>query len=84
MKHPEWERPYKLRAPWFFGIVGVLFCIYVIYVALSAMNRNAWIVLLIYLAIGVVLWGYAKIMQKKNPDEWQMVITSPDTVKETK
>ncbi|PWM68455.1 MAG: APC family permease [Eubacteriales Family XIII. Incertae Sedis bacterium] len=83
-KHPEWERPYKLKAPWFFGTVGVVFCIYVIYVALSAMNMNAWIVLLIYLALGVMFWAYAKIMQKKNPEEWKVIITSPDTEMQAK
>ena len=25
--HPEWERPYKLRIPWFFGIASIIFCI---------------------------------------------------------
>lgn len=81
-KHPEWERPYKLRIPWFFGIAAVIFCIYVIFVAMTSMDLNAWIVLIIYVVLGIPFWVYARMMQKKKPEEWKMVITSPDTRKD--
>ena len=44
------------------------------------MGKSEWIVLAIYAAAGVALWGYAKVMQKKHPVEWAPVILNPDTV----
>ena len=44
------------------------------------MGAAEWIVLAVYAAVGVVLWGYAKAMQKKNPLDWAPVVLSPDTV----
>lgn len=79
--HPEWDRPYKLKAPWFFGICGVVFCVYVIIVSMTAMDLNAWIVFIIYIILGIPFMAYAKIMQKKKPDEWKKSIISPDTEK---
>lgn len=79
--HPEWERPYKLRIPWFFGIASIIFCVYVIYVTITTMDRNAWIVLIVYIVLGIPFWAYAKAMQKKDPENWKEVITNPDTEK---
>lgn len=78
--HPEWARPYKVKAGTFMGVFGVCFCLWVLYTCLGAMDTGAWIVLGIYSAVGVVFWGYAKAQQKKNPESWAPVIISPDTV----
>lgn len=75
---PDWKRPYKLRAGILFGICGIAFCVYVIYQALKAMNPPAWIVLCIYVGIGVILWIFTKVMQKKKPDTWKKIITNPE------
>lgn len=75
------ERPYKLRIPWFFGIASIIFCVYVIYVTITTMDRNAWIVLIVYIVLGIPFWAYAKAMQKKDPENWKEVITNPDTEK---
>lgn len=76
--HPEWERPYRLRAGWFFGLVGVAFCIYVIIVSLTSMDASAWAAMGIYIAVGVPFFIYARVMQKKDPENWKQIITSPD------
>ncbi len=81
--HPEWKRPYKVKAGMFMGVFGVVFCIWVLYTCLGAMDLGAWIVLGIYSAVGVCFWGYAKIQQKKQPELWSPVIISPDTVNAT-
>jgi len=77
-KRPEWYRPYKVKAPKIFGTISVLFTIYVIYTSISAMNIAAWGVLVLYFALGVPFWLYAKSMHKKNPSEWAPIILSPD------
>ncbi len=78
--HPDWERPYKLKGGMFWGVFGVLFCIWVIYTNALAMNTGAWAVLAIYAVLGVILWGYAKFKQKQDPERWAPVVISPDTV----
>lgn len=76
--HPEWERPYRLKAGMFFGICGIVFCVYVIYQSLLAMNPPAWIAFLIYAVVGVFFWIYAKYKQKSDPENWKIFITNPD------
>lgn len=78
--HPEWDRPYKAKAGTLMGIIGILFCAWILWTNGTAMGKAEWIVLVIYLAVGLVLWGYAKSMQKKNPAEWAPVVLNPDTV----
>jgi len=77
---PQWERPYKLStlAAWICGIIGVLFCLYVIYETVIAMDGGAWAVMGIYIVLGVPFWLYARTMRKKNPAEWDMPILNPE------
>ena len=70
-----------MRIPWFFGIASIIFCVYVIYVTITTMDRNAWIVLIVYIVLGIPFWAYAKAMHKKDPENWKEVITNPDTEK---
>ena len=74
--HPEWPRPYRIKA----GVLGVAFCAWVIYTSAIATDLGAWVVLIIYAALGVALWAYAKAMQKRDPANWAPVELSPDTV----
>lgn len=79
--HPEWPRPYKIKAGTLLGILAIAFCVWVIYSSAIAMDMGAWIVLIIYAVLGILLWIYAKHMQKKDPVNWAPVELSPDTVK---
>lgn len=79
--HPEWNRPYKLKAGIFFGIFSVVFCLYVIYISAITLDATAWLVLAAYIVVGLCFWGYAKMMQKRGAANWEMKITSPDTEK---
>ena len=78
--HPDWPRPYKVKAGTLMGVIGIIFCLWVLYSSITAMDIGAWIVLAIYEALGVVLWGYAKYHQKIDPIGWAPVELSPDTV----
>ena len=78
--HPEWPRPYKVKAGTLMGIIGIIFCLWVLYSSITAMNTGAWIVLAIYAVVGVLLWIYAKHRQKADPVGWAPVELSPDTV----
>ena len=64
----------------FCGIESLLFVIYVVYQAIIAMDLQTTIALLIYFAIGLVLFIYAKLMQKKNPAKWEPIILDYDTL----
>lgn len=77
---PDWERPYKVKAAKLMGIIGVVFCGWIIYSSVKVMNLGAWIVLIIYTILGIGLWAYAKVQQKKNPDEWHPIIINPENV----
>ena len=79
-KHPEWERPFRLKFGTFFGIWSICFCFWVLYVSIKEMNLGAWIVMLVYVLLGLAFWGYMKHMQKADPEGWKPVTISPDTV----
>ncbi|MPM02006.1 hypothetical protein SDC9_48250 [bioreactor metagenome] len=79
-KHPEWERPYKVKAATLLGTISVFFTIYVIYTSVLAMNTGAWVVFILYFALGIPFWAYAKGKQKKDPANWAPIILSPDYV----
>lgn len=80
--HPEWPRPYKVKAGSLLGIMGIAFCLWVLYTSMKAMVMGAWIVLAIYASLGIMLWAYSKYMEKKDPKNWSPVVVSPDTVVE--
>lgn len=80
--HPEWERPFKLKFGTFFGIWSICFCIWVLYVSIAAMDIGAWIVMGVYIMLGLLFWGYMKHMQKVDVEGWNPVTISPDTKKE--
>lgn len=79
-KHPEWERPCKVSFGTIVGILSVLFTIWVIYGCAAAMDINAWLVLLLYVVIGVGFWLYSKYRQKKDPNDWKPHILTPDDI----
>ena len=58
--------------------MGVAFCVYVIVVSLTSMDASAWAAMGIYIALGVPFFAYARVMQKKDPGNWEQIITSPD------
>ncbi|WZL72161.1 APC family permease [Clostridiaceae bacterium 35-E11] len=80
-KKPDWHRPYKVKGFLPISIVSLLFTVWIIISSFMAMNREAWIVLGAYVALGVAFWGYAKMMQKRKPEEWEAkIITLEDEV----
>ena len=78
--HPEWERPYKAKAGALMGVIGIVFCGWILWTNGTACGKNEWIVLAIYAAAGIALWAYAKAMQKKDPEGWAPLVLNPDTV----
>ena len=81
-QHPEWPRPYKVKMGTLMGIIGLVFCLWVLYTSISAMDKGAWLVLILYAILGVILWAYSKLMEKKDPENWSPVILSPDTIEQ--
>ena len=78
--HPEWPRPYVVKAGTLMGIIAILFCLWVLFTNFMAMDVGAWIVFIVYSVIGVGLWAFAKTQQKKHPDTWAPVALNPDAV----
>ncbi len=81
---PQWERPYQAPAGMVLTVIGVIFCLWVIWTNGNAMDGASWMIFLIYLVAGVLVWGYAMLQQKKNPKDWAPVVINPDTAKPKK
>ena len=76
--HPEWQRPYRLKAGMFWGIFSVIFCGYVIYISAITLDVTAWLVMGAYILLGVCFWGYARFRQSQNAPGWEKRILSPE------
>lgn len=76
--HPEWKRPYKVKAAMFLTIVGIGFTVWVIYSSYMAMNIGGWKAIGLYTMLLVPVILFAKVRQKSDPENWKVIITSPD------
>lgn len=82
--HPEWKRPYKIRGGTLMGVIGIIFCLWIIWTNGTAMSGASWVLFGIFMIAGIIVWGYAKMQQKKKPMEWAPVVLNPDTVSNEK
>ena len=60
------------------GILSVIFTVYVLYTCAAAMSLSSWMVLLLYFALGLGFWIFAKAKQKSDPENWKAHILTPD------
>lgn len=80
-KHPEWERPFKIKHGMLMGLLALAFTIWVIIASLSEIAISSLYLLGAYFAIGVAFHIYAKIMQKKEPEKWKPIVLGPEDIK---
>lgn len=80
-KHPEWERPFKVKCGTLVGIAALAFTIWVIYASLSEISGSSLLLLVGYFFIGVLFHLYAKRMQKVNPEKWAPIVLGPEDIK---
>jgi len=76
-KHPEWERPFKLKFGVFFGILALLFTLWIIIASFSEIALSSLFILGGYFVIGILLLIYAKYKQKTDPVTWKQIILTP-------
>ncbi|NLC11875.1 MAG: APC family permease [Firmicutes bacterium] len=81
---PEWERPYKVPYAPLLGAIAVIFPIWVITASLSEIDPRSLAIIGSYFAVGIVIYIYVKVMQKKYPEEWAPYILTPKDIKEEK
>ncbi len=79
---PDWERPYKVPFAPILGTIAVLFPAWVITASLSQIDPRSLLIIGVYFAIGIGLYVYAKIMQKKHPIEWAPKLLGPSDITE--
>ncbi len=81
-KRPDWHRPYKMPYAPFLGALAIIFPIWVITASLSEIDPRSLAILGVYFAIGLIIYIYVKVMQKKYPDEWAPYVLTPKDVKQ--
>lgn len=81
-KHPEWERPFKVKCGTLFGILALAFTLWIIIASFSEIAVSSLYILGGYFVIGIGLHLYAKHMQKANPKEWHPIILGPDDIEQ--
>jgi len=79
-EHPDWERPFKLKGGIVFGILAFLFTLWIIIASISEIALSSLYILGGYFAVGIAFYVYAKIMQKKDPENWEPNVLTPDDI----
>lgn len=72
--HPEYERPFKTKNWKFLGAESLLFVLFVMYQGIVALDLQTTIALLVFFAIGVVLFTFTKYKQTRDPNNWKPII----------
>lgn len=76
---PNWERPHKVKHPKMVSIIALLFILWVFIASFAEMNKGGFFVLLIYIALGLCFWLYARYKQKTDSDKWKPYTINPET-----
>ena len=71
-KHPDWRRPFKLRAGYFIGVLSLLASIAVFYFSAKYLDRLMWTVFAIYVGLGAVIWVIMLLQARANPAEYDV------------
>jgi APA family basic amino acid/polyamine antiporter len=79
-KHPEWERPFKLKFGVLFGILSLIFTLWILIATFSEIALSSLFILGGYFVIGIALLIYAKMKQKSDPEGWKQIVLTPDDI----
>ena len=71
-KHPDWDRPFKLKAGYLVGVLALLASVAVFYFSAKYLDRLMWTVFAIYVAIGVVIWVIMMIQSRRHPEDYDI------------
>jgi amino acid transporter len=81
--HPEWPRPYKM--PWGIGmsVLAVIISIFIASQVALGMPPMSWLIFVIMIAIGAIIYGYMRYKAKKDPSYEEIVLTPDDISADT-
>ncbi len=72
VKHPEWDRPFKLPAGLVFGVLSLAASVAVFYFSAKYLDRLMWTVFAIYAAIGAAVWLIMIFSARARPEEYDV------------
>ena len=72
IKHPEWVRPFKLRAGMLVGVLAVISSALIFYYSAKYLDRLMWEVFAIYCGLGAVIWIIMLLQARANPEEYDV------------
>lgn len=78
---PDWERPHKVKYPAIVSAISLIFILWVFIASFAEMNKGGFVVLLIYVTLGLCFWIYARHKQKTDPENWKPHLINPETEK---
>ncbi len=79
MKHPQWDRPYKLKGGQGFRVFALIIAGGIVGLCTVGLGKDAWLTLCVYLGLGVVLYLWMYFVKWPKEKVWMM---TPDGEKE--
>ncbi len=79
-KHPDWPRPYKLKSGMVVGFLALAASAFCLFWCVYAMTGRAWIIFIIYLILGVIV--YLKQMSVLKKENEKPFIVTPSNIDE--
>jgi basic amino acid/polyamine antiporter, APA family len=77
VKHPEWERPYKIPGGMFMRVLSLI--IAVVIAVFTALGQPGWVQLVEYLGVGFALWMWMILVKWRKEKVW---METPEGIKE--
>ena len=77
VKHPDWERPYKIPGGMLMRVIGLI--ISVAFAILTSLGQAGYSTMAVYIGLGFVLWLWMVIFKWRKQKVW---METPDGIKE--
>lgn len=79
-KHPEWERPYRAPGGTVLFSIGMVISVWVIIGSCLELKLGGYISLMVYCAIGLIMYFVMGRYRKKDPEAHQLITLTPDDI----
>ena len=83
-KHPEWKRPYTAPGGTLMFASGIVISVWIVIGSCLEMPLGGYISLLVYLAIGYVLFLAMESLRRKHPGTFDPIVLTPYDIEKTK
>ncbi len=82
VKHPEWNRPYRMPGGMFMGVLATIASVLIFVFSLNGIPVMSYVIIAGLFIVGLVVWLYMNRLKKKYPEKYALSPVVPPTLRE--